>query len=160
MSFAGPHDEAVKEAIVAARRNGVILIAAAGNGGIKAVPAYPAAYGEVIAVTAIDPNDQLYDQANRGDYVDVAAPGVDVLVLAPAKAYKHESGTSFAAAHVSGIVALLLERDRALDAGTIGRMLSDEAADRGKPGRDIEFGAGTVNAVKMLRARTVNVAQQ
>jgi subtilisin family serine protease len=60
MSFAGPHDEVVKEAIVTARRNGVVLIEAAGNGGVKAAPAYPAAYDEVIAVTATDPNDQLY----------------------------------------------------------------------------------------------------
>jgi subtilisin family serine protease len=160
MSFAGPHDEAIEEAIGAARQKGVVLIAAAGNGGAKAAPAYPAAYEDVIAVTATDPNDRLYRQANRGSYVDVAAPGVDVLVLAPSKAYKHDSGTSFAAAHVSGIIALLLERDRALDAGTISRMLSEEAADRGQPGRDVEFGAGTVNAVKMLRATTVNVAKQ
>jgi hypothetical protein len=158
MSFAGPPDAAVADAIKAAREKGVILIAAAGNGGPDATPAYPAAYEEVIAVTATDTEDHLYDKANRGPYIDVAAPGVDIFVVAPAKAYTHSSGTSLAAAHVSGIVALLMERDAAIDGGEIGEMLRAASDDLGQPGPDKEFGAGRIDALKLLQARAVKVA--
>ena len=159
MSFAGPPDAAVAEAIKAAREKGVILIAAAGNGGADARPAYPAAYEEVIAVTATDTDDRLYDKANRGAYIDVAAPGVDIFVVAPAKAYKHSSGTSLAAAHVSGIVALLIERDTSLDSSQVGAVLRQASDDLGKPGPDADFGAGRVDALKLLQASEVRIAK-
>jgi hypothetical protein len=159
MSFAGPRDTAVEEAVTAARKRGVILVAAAGNGGPDAAPAYPAAYRDVIAVTATDTQDRLYGKANRGPYIDVAAPGVDIFVVAPAKAYRHSSGTSLAAAHVSGIVALLLERDASLDGAAVADILKQGAADLGKPGLDPDFGAGRVDTLKLLRAATVEIAK-
>ena len=63
----------------------------------------------MIAVTATDVDDKLFAGANRGKYISVAAPGVDILVPAPASSYQLTTGTSVAAAQVSGIVALLLE---------------------------------------------------
>lgn len=159
MSFAGPPDGAVADAIKAARERGVVLIAAAGNGGADAKPAYPAAYEEVIAVTATDTDDRLYDMANRGPYIDVAAPGVDIFVVAPSKSYKHSSGTSLAAAHVSGIVALLMERDASLDVSQISAVLREAAADLGQPGPDKDFGAGRVDALKLLQSGVVKVAK-
>jgi subtilisin family serine protease len=159
MSFAGPRDAAVEEAVAAARKRGVILIAAAGNGGPEAAPAFPAAYQDVIAVTATDTQDRLYGKANRGPYIDVAAPGVDIFVVAPARAYRHSSGTSLAAAHVSGIVALLLERDASLDGAAVADILKQGAADLGKPGLDPDFGAGRVDTLKLLRAATVEIAK-
>jgi subtilisin family serine protease len=159
MSFAGPHDAAVEEAVTAARKRGVILIAAAGNGGPDAAPAFPAAYQDVIAVTATDTQDRLYGKANRGPYIDVAAPGVDIFVVAPARAYRHSSGTSLAAAHVSGIVALLLERDLSLDGAAVADILKQGATDLGKPGLDPDFGAGRVDPLKLLHAAAVEIAK-
>ncbi|NNE21020.1 MAG: S8 family serine peptidase, partial [Rhizobiales bacterium] len=77
MSFTGARDPAFDEVLNAAHKAGVISVAAAGNLGSKAPPAYPAAYPQVIAVTATDAKDRLYKRANRGDYVTIAAPGVD-----------------------------------------------------------------------------------
>ena len=154
LSFSGPRDPAVHQILQAAAQRGVVAVAAAGNGGPKAAPAYPAAYPEVIAVTALDERDRLYQHANRGSYIFVAAPGVDI--LAPVEQGKHSylSGTSFAAAYVSGIVALLLERDPGLAPGSIAELISNGSHDLGPKGRDDQFGAGLVNALQSLQAVT------
>ena len=104
-----------------------MLIAAAGNAGPNSPPLYPAADRNVIAVTATDMEDRLYTGANRGNHIAVAAPGVDVLVPAPGGNYQFTTGTSVAAAHVSGVVALLIERNPKLDAQ---RRPPDPDADR------------------------------
>ena len=102
MSFAGPNDALLGRALAGAHERGLILVAAAGNAGPKSPPLYPAADRNVIAVTATDADDKVFDQANRGRYVTIAAPGVDVLVPGPEGAYAFTSGTSVAAAHVVG----------------------------------------------------------
>lgn len=150
MSFAGPADTLVEKALRAVREKGVVLVAAAGNGGAEAPPAYPAAYEGVIAITALDHKDRLYKDANQGDYLAVAAPGVDVLVPAPMKRYSYSSGTSLAAAHVSGLVALLLERSPDADADTIAGVLAAGAHDLGPAGYDTQFGAGRADALASL----------
>jgi subtilisin family serine protease len=127
MSFAGPDDPMLALALQKAHDKGVVLIAAAGNLGPKSPPLYPAADPNVIAVTATDAKDQLLAQANQGPYVAVAAPGVDILEPAPNGGYQVTTGTSVAAAHVSGIVALLLERDPTLDAAAIRDILRSSA---------------------------------
>ncbi len=151
LSLAGPRDTLMEKAVVAAAAKGVIMVAAAGNNGDKAPPAYPAAYSDVIAVTAIDARDGLYLRANRGSYIAIAAPGVDVLATARGKGHGLQSGTSFAAAHVSGILALMLERDPALTADAARRALIGSAVDLGVPGRDNSFGAGRTSAAAALR---------
>ena len=87
MSFAGPNDPLLGQAISAAVKQGVVVVAAAGNGGASAAPAYPGAFPSVIAVTAIDTKDVLYKDANRGTYIAIAAPGVDIIAAAPKGAY-------------------------------------------------------------------------
>ncbi len=151
LSLAGPRDPLMEKAIAAAIAKGVILVAAAGNNGDKAPPAYPAAYTDVIAVTAIDARDQLYTRANHGSYIAVAAPGVDILAPTRGKGHNLHSGTSFAAAHVSAIVALLLERDPELTVSMARRTLIESAVDLGEPGRDDSFGAGRTSAAAALR---------
>lgn len=117
--------------------------------------AYPAAEPAVIAVTATDANDGLFGRANRGDHVGVAAPGVDLLVAQPGGAYGFGSGTSLAAAHVSGIVALMLEREPGLRPDEVRRRLAKTARDLGPAGRDPGFGAGLVDALAPLGQATV-----
>jgi hypothetical protein len=150
MSFAGPMDPLLERIIKNASAKGAIFIAAAGNNGPKGAPAYPAAYPEVIAVTATDEKDRLYGKANRGSYVFIAAPGVDIVAPALKGRYDLSSGTSMAAAHVSGVVALLLERDGKLD-GSGARAILSKSARKPDPAAASEaFGAGIVDAAGAL----------
>jgi subtilisin family serine protease len=150
MSFAGPADPAVQAMLGAARARGIVLIAAAGHAGPRARPLYPAADPNVIAVTATDTEDRLFDRAVRGSHIAVAAPGVDILVAAPDGGYTQTSGTSVAAAEVSGIVSLMIARDRALDPAAVRKLLTATARDLGPPGPDDQFGAGLTDAFAAL----------
>jgi subtilisin family serine protease len=150
MSFAGPHDPMLGRMIAAAIGKGMVIVAAAGNAGPSSPPAFPGAEPGVIAVTAVDDKDGLFAEANRGRYVGVAAPGVDILVAAPGDAYGLASGTSMAAAFVSGVAALLLERRPRLEPADVARILAAGAADLGAKGRDPQFGAGLIDADRSL----------
>jgi subtilisin family serine protease len=154
LSFSGPFDPLVKAALTSAHDKGIILVAAAGNGGPKAAPAYPAAYENVIAITALDHKDKLYAHANRGNYLTAAAPGVDILVPSLKKGYRYSSGTSLAAAHISGLVALLLERYPDASTGDIVEAIRNSAHDLGPKGHDVLFGAGRADAHASLLSMT------
>jgi len=159
MSFAGPYDPILQVALKRAHDKGVVLVAAAGNMGPKSPPLYPAADENVIAVTATDINDRLLPEANRGPHIALAAPGVDVLETIPRAGYGFTTGTSVAAAHVSGVVALLIERDPAIDVATIENVLFTTAKDLGAPGRDEQFGYGLVDPYRALSALDAQVAR-
>jgi filamentous hemagglutinin family protein len=148
MSFAGPRDPILQQAMKRLTDQGIILIAAAGNAGPKSPPLYPGADPSVIAVSATDVDDKTYKNANRGKYVAIAAPGVDILVPAPEGGYQLTTGTSVAAAHISGVVALLLERDGSLRPETVRSILSSTAKNVGAPRNDL--GSGLVDPVKAL----------
>jgi Subtilase family len=150
MSFAGPPDPLLQRATAGARQKGAILIAAAGNAGPKSPPLYPAADPNVIAVTATDADDHLFAMANHGSYIAAAAPGVDVLVPVPGGGYQVSSGTSYAAAYVSGVAALILERRPKLLPEAARRILLSTAKDLGPKGRDDQFGAGLVDAYQAI----------
>src|SRR5262245_2743804 len=150
MSFAGPYDPMLQLAMKNAHAKGVVLIAASGNLGPKSPPLYPAADPHVIAVTAIDENDHLFAQAVRGPHVAVAAPGVDVMVPAPEETYQLSTGTSVAAAHVSGVAALLIERHPNVDAATILEVLTSTARKLNPRGRDDQFGWGLIDPASAL----------
>jgi subtilase family protein len=143
MSFAGPADPILHRMLAAAYEKNLVLIAAAGNAGPTSAPLYPAADPNVIAVTATDSSDGLFTMANRGSYIAIAAPGVDILALAPDQALQMTTGTSVATAHVSGLVALLLECKPSLKPADIRAMLAGTA----KP---LGFGAGLVNAYRAV----------
>ena len=158
MSFAGPPDPRLRDALQKANNRGMVLIAAAGNAGPNSPPLYPAADPGVIAVTATDSRDALFPGANRGNHIAVAAPGVDIFAPAPNGAYQLSTGTSIAAAEVSGVVALMIERNPALTPAAVRRILMDTATRLGpKGGRD--FGAGLVNAFEAVRAAKPNIGQ-
>ena len=126
-------------------KRGIVAVAAAGNGGPDAKPAYPAAFADVIAVTATDSGDATFKSANHGSYIAVAAPGVDIISAAPNGAYDIASGTSMAAAHVSGIAALLLEKNPKLSPAGVRDAIAQSA--RKEPGRPAdELGAGIADA--------------
>jgi len=96
----------LEEAINYAWNQGVIVVAAAGNlVGTEVV--YPAYYSNCIAVAATDSNDCVASWSSQGGWVDVAAPGVDIYSTLPDNKYGNKSGTSMAAAHVSGLAGLL-----------------------------------------------------
>jgi subtilisin family serine protease len=147
MSFAGPRDPSLERAIKVAHDKGIVLIAAAGNGGPRSAPLYPGADANVIAVTATDSDDKIFDGANRGRYIAIAAPGVEILAPAPGNTYQMTTGTSVATAHISGVVALLLERNPALKPDEVRRILQASAK---RLGPNNEFGAGLVDPVKAL----------
>ncbi|MFL6797606.1 MAG: S8 family serine peptidase [Xanthobacteraceae bacterium] len=152
MSFAGPHDPQIARGIAAARQKGLVIVAAAGNAGAKAPPQFPANDPNVIAVTATDSQDHLLAVASRGRHIALAAPGVDILAAAPRGGYQLSSGTSIAAAHVSGIAALLIERSPNLTPAALKKTLLSSALDLGPKGRDDQFGAGLVDAYRALLA--------
>ncbi len=157
MSFAGPADPALRRSLLAAHKKGIVLVAAAGNAGAKSPPLYPAAYPNVIAVTATDADDKLFEQSNRGSYIAVAAPGAQILVANPGGAYEMSSGTSYSAAEVSGIVALMLERKGDLSPDNVRAILMATAKDLGPKGIDPMFGAGLVDAYGALMAEEAPV---
>ncbi len=152
LSFAGPRDPLMARVVKAALNKGIVVVAAAGNAGPKSPPLYPAAEAGVIAVTATNAKDGLLGMANRGGYVTIAAPGTDILLPAPDKAYSVSSGTSIATAYVSGVVALMIARHPEADSKEIYEVLIGTARDLGAKGRDKEFGAGLADPLAALEA--------
>ena len=145
LSFAGGSDKLVEKLLKKAMSKGIIVVASCGNN--KSTKSrYPAAIKDVIAVTAVDSLKNSYVRANRGDYIDVAAPGVSIVSTAPGSRYELSTGTSFAAANVSGSLALLLAKKKGIDRD----LLSYTATDLGKEGRDSSFGDGLINVLQAL----------
>ncbi|MER9891029.1 S8 family serine peptidase [Mesorhizobium sp. M0119] len=144
MSFVGPKNDLLGIACGNARALGMVLVAAAGNNGPKAPYGYPAAFDGVIAVTATDAKDGLMAQANRGAYVFISAPGVEM--VAPSGAGSDVvTGTSFAAAIVTGAIANLLHAAPDRSADWVEKALAATAKDLGPTGRDNDFGFGLLN---------------
>jgi subtilisin family serine protease len=152
MSLEGPQDPMLDTVVAEVVAAGAVIVAAAGNGGPEAPPAYPAAVKGVIAATATDQHDAAFAGANHGSYISVAAPGVDILVAAPGGAYALATGTSQAAAHVSGLVALLKAARPDLDPAAVLDLLTHSAKDLGAPGPDDVFGAGRIDAEAAMEA--------
>jgi Subtilase family/Bacterial Ig-like domain (group 3)/Autotransporter beta-domain/IPT/TIG domain len=150
MSFAGPRDPALSQALQIAREKGTLLIAAAGNAGPKSPPLYPGADPSVMAVTATDEHDRVFNGANQGSYVTVAAPGVNILVPAPEGGIQFTTGTSVATANVSGVAALLIAHKPSLTPEQIRALLVRTAKHLGPRGMNSEYGAGLVDPVKAL----------
>jgi hypothetical protein len=152
MSFAGPKDPLIERGIAAIAARGILMVAAAGNAGAKSPPLYPAANPNVIAVSGTDAQEKLFAASNRGNHIAIAAPGADIFLPAPDEKYQITSGTSFSAAYVSGVAALLLERNPALKPSDVRAILMKTARDLGAPGRDDLFGAGNADAFAAVTA--------
>jgi hypothetical protein len=150
MSFAGPADPAMSRFLADADKRGVVLIAASGNLGPKSAPQYPAADPNVIAVSATDANDKMFKASTIGRHIALTAPGVDILLPAPNADYQLSSGTSFSAAYVSGVAALVLQRAPALKPNAVRAVLQETAKDLGPRGKDRQYGAGLVDAYRAI----------
>ena len=124
----------------------VLVVAAAGNYGPNSTPMWPAASDLTLAVTAVDEYNSVASFDQRGDYIDLAAPGVSIKSTAN-NDYPIQSGTSMAAAFVSGAAALLFAAQPAITAAQVRDVLQRTATDIGAPGRDTTFGYGLVNLV-------------
>ncbi|MFW5980392.1 MAG: S8 family peptidase [Halanaerobiaceae bacterium] len=147
--------QVLEEAVKYAYDKGVILVGAAGNEGSTPI-SYPARFPEVISVGAVDSNKKQASYSNYGEELDLVAPGSDILSTnTPVEQngethyYTKSSGTSMAAPHVSGIIALLL------DAGynnpdKIIKLLQQSAEDLGTDGFDEKYGYGLVNIEQAL----------
>ncbi len=139
VSLAGPPNRLLETALKRAAERGVLVLAAAGNGGPVARPMFPAAYDTVVAVTAVDSSGRIFRLANRGDYLDLAAPGVGMLHARAGGGYATSSGTSFAVPFATTAVARLRQLQpgaNVLDSLYLG------AEDLGPPGRDEIYGYG------------------
>ena len=130
-----------------ANGNGTLLIAAAGNDGDSTLE-YPAAYSEVVSVAATDQNDARASFSNANADVEVAAPGVDILSVKRGGGYQTLSGTSMATPHVSGVAAIIFDRNPGATAATVRSKLDAAVDDLGAAGRDPNFGFGRVNLLK------------
>lgn len=144
MSFAGPQDDLVQSRIASMSVQGFIFVAAAGNEGPAADPAYPAAYPQVIAVTAVMKDMRSYPYANRGSYIDLAAPGAGIWTAIPGSREGFQSGTSFASPFVTAVLAILDDDVRhPPKEELLGRL---KTIDLGPPGRDPIYGLGLLQA--------------
>lgn len=137
ISLVGPSNPVLARAIAAAQKRGVIIVAAVGNDGPAAPPAYPASYPGVVAVTGVDRRDRPLIEAGHALHLDYAAPGADLYAANAAGGRVKVRGTSFAAPLVAARVAA------ALDAGSSWQpRLDGEARDLGPRGPDKLFGRG------------------
>jgi minor extracellular protease Epr len=143
LSLAGPANVALGEItqqLVVEKQ--MILVAAVGNGGPDKPVAFPAALPGVIGVTAVDRRGRLYGDAQRGPEVDIAAPGVGLLLATSVKGAKEKTGTSFAAPFITASAAVLVATDPLLTPEQVALRLSASARDLGEAGADPLFGAG------------------
>ncbi len=175
MSLGGPaFVQAMQDAVTAARSAGVIVVAAAGNESTSQ-PSYPAAYDGVISVSSVNIGGGLSDFSNFGSSIDVAAPGgsgapsdqnadgypdnvlstiIDESSGGAQPAFRFLQGTSMAAPHVAGVIALMRAVNPSItpaqvDALLVSGQLTD---DIGTTGRDDSFGYGLINAYKAVIA--------
>ncbi len=165
LSFAGPANRLMQESIERAVRRQVTLVAAVGNDGPMAAARFPAAYPQVLAVTAVRPDLQVFRHAVRGEHVSLAAPGVDLRVADAASpaGTRLESGTSFAVPFVTAAAAVLTSRGTASARGlSIRSQLERSSLDLGPSGFDPMYGHGLLQMAAICNhakpARTAQTA--
>ncbi|MEM6485871.1 MAG: S8 family serine peptidase [Pseudomonadota bacterium] len=139
VSLAGPPNRLLERALDRAAQKDVVVMAAAGNGGPIARPMYPAAYDSVVAVTAVDSTQRVFRLANRGEYLAISAPGVDLRHAEAGGGYAASSGTSFA---VPFAVTAAARLSKLRPKAEIIPLLLESALDIGPPGRDSIYGYG------------------
>lgn len=139
ISLVGPQSPVLERAIAAVHRKGLVVVAAVGNDGPAAPPAYPASYPEVVAVTGVDRHDRALIEAGRALHLDYAAPGADIRAPDSLGRWRKVRGTSFATPLVAARIAAALDRSSGWR-----QKLDREARDLGPKGPDQTFGRGLI----------------
>ena len=149
MSFGGTQfSQALHEVIKEANNQGILIVAAAGNGGAgEETELYPALYPEVISVGAIDKTNARASFSSTGAEIDLVAPGTQILSTTLDGGYGVLSGTSMATPHVTGAVAALWSKNKKWTSSQIKSQLYTTATSLGEPH---EYGHGLVNVAKAL----------
>ncbi|WP_381793620.1 type VII secretion-associated serine protease mycosin [Streptomyces niveus] len=143
--------EVLKEAVEDALEAEIVVVASAGNDGLdgKVKETYPASYDGVLAVAASDRNNERAAFSQSGDFVGIAAPGVDMVTTVPGGGHCADNGTSFSAPYVAGIAALIKsKRDKWTQEQIVAQI--QQTAERSIPGRDRLVGWGVVDPVRAL----------
>lgn len=156
MSLAGPPNRLLQRGIQQLCEQGVIIVAAAGNDGPLAKPMYPAGYGCAVAVTAVDSSNKLYKRAVRGNHIDVAAYGVDIMAASNDNSISSQSGTSIAAPFVSAWIASQLP-ENGLASNWLDLAL-ENCIDLGEKGIDPLYGKGLLpfNTLQLAKVQQFN----
>jgi len=149
VSLAGPYNPLLESVVDLLVADGMVIVAAVGNEGPDAPPRYPAAFDGVIAVTAIDADQNVFGRAVQGDHVEYAAPGVDVLIHTGQESGRYVSGTSFAAPFVTALIAADESRSFEADTESVRSYLQRNVFDLGQAGPDPVFGHGLVRAANV-----------
>jgi subtilisin len=136
------------------------IVCAAGNTGREGIN-YPAKYEETIAIGAYDKNNKLANFSTRGRELDFSAPGVDIYSTWINNSYASISGTSMATPFIAGVIALLLSKHRKQEIETgkndcktveeIRNHLIKHSIDKGKVGKDNEWGYGIIDVENMIK---------
>ncbi len=144
-------NQVLRDSVAAAVKRGALIVAAAGNDGAdgKSADTYPASYPGVLAVAASDRNDERAYFSQAGDFVDVAAPGVDMVSTVPKGGQCTADGTSFAAPYVAGVAALLKENHSGWTADQIATRI-EQTAQRPGRGPNRYIGWGVIDPVAAL----------
>lgn len=144
LSLTGPANSLLQTAVEKLSERDIVLVAAAGNDGPMAGVLYPAGYEQVLAVTAVNQQRQLYRWANQGAHIELSALGVRVMTTRHNGAVGPETGTSMAAPVVTAAAACLWAQSPQLSAQQLRQQLQRMAQDLGEKGRDPQFGYGLV----------------
>lgn len=175
------YSQPAQDTYTAVRNQGVIVIAAAANDNTSQL-AYPASYDGVVSVSAVDMNKDKAYYSNYGSAIDIAAPGGDVRVdinndgyadgilstLADDSSgtrqasYRFYQGTSMAAPHMAGVVALMLAADPGMTPDQLDGLIQSGqiSEDLGTSGRDDLFGHGLIDALKAVQVASGGPAPQ
>ena len=152
LSVGGTRDLAIEIAVGEAVASGSLLVASSGNDGDRGnAIGYPAAFPHITTVAATDRSGNVASFSSRSPYVDLAAPGADILVAsAISKNWQRSSGTSFSSPLVAGAAAWIWTVRPELTAGQVAEILRRSARDIGQPGRDPAAGFGMLNVAAAL----------
>jgi hypothetical protein len=145
LSLAGPRNTVLAAMLEQVAQDGMLVVAAAGNGGPTADPAWPAASRHVLAVTAVDAFGRIYRRAQRGPHIDVAAPGVEVWAAASIRGVRARTGTSYATPWATAAAAIIMAQDAELTPAEAIQRLGALTVDTGEDGADPVFGQGILS---------------
>ena len=156
ISLSGEPNLLMEAAVHRAAERGTILIAAAGNNGPSAPPAYPGAYSGVIAVTAVDQNANVFNDANQGSYIAFAAPGVRVWIPGGGSFGQYLTGTSFAAPFVAAAATLAMADEKDASPDQLSRQMAAHSRHLGSPGRNSIYGYGLITVGSTCRTNAAS----